>query len=147
MTDLLERPEVVRRAQARPGQADGRPSLGIADSARVAALVIAAILPFGRVFVTRDWLPPVLAAGILPVGLLWGLRRLRAPWWVAFPAVTVAWFWYAAVVLLPSTLWQGVVPTQNTARVAAYAAVQAIQRIAVVPAPVYPEIPLLLLAI
>jgi transglutaminase-like putative cysteine protease len=148
MTDLLERPEVVRRAQARPGQADdARRSLGIAEAARVAALVIAAILPFGRVFVTRDWLPPVLAAGILPVALLWGLRRLRAPWWVALPAVAVGWLWYAAVVLLPSTLWQGVVPTQNTARVAAEAAVLAIQRIAVVPAPVYPEIPLLLLAI
>jgi transglutaminase-like putative cysteine protease len=147
MTDLLERPEVVRRAQARPSQAIDRRSLGIADAARVAGLVVAAILPFGRVFATTEWLPPLLAAGILPIALLWGLRRLRAPWWISIPAVTVGWFWYTAVVLLPSTLWKSIIPTQTTARVMADAAMLAIQRIAVVPAPVYPEIPLLLLAV
>ncbi|HSK95631.1 MAG TPA: transglutaminaseTgpA domain-containing protein, partial [Euzebyales bacterium] len=147
MTDLLERPEVTRRAQARPAQHPPRRPVGIGEAARVVFLVVAAILPFGRVFATGDWVLPLLVAGILPVVLVWVLRRLQAPWWVTVAAVAVAWWWYVALALLPSTLWRGVLPTQDTVRVALEAALIAIQRIAVVPAPVYPEIPLLLLAV
>jgi transglutaminase-like putative cysteine protease len=147
MTDLLERPEVTRRVQARPAQSVARRPVGVGEAARVTVLVIAAILPFGRVFATGDWVLPLLTAGILPVALVWVLRRLRAPWWVTITAIVIAWWWYIALVLLPSTLWRGVLPTQDTVRVALDAVLIAVQRIAVVPAPVYPEIPLLLLAV
>jgi transglutaminase-like putative cysteine protease len=110
-------------------------------------MVVAAILPFGRVFATSEWLAPLLLAGLLPVALSWVLRRARAPWWATIAVVVVAWLWCTAVMLLPSTLWRGILPTTTTARVAVDAAVLAIQRIVVLPAPVYPEIPLLLLAV
>jgi hypothetical protein len=149
MTDLLERPkvEVQRRTQARPQQAAAPRSLGVADALRVAALVVAAILPFGRVFATSEWVVPLLLAGVVPVGLSWALRRIRAPWWAVAAAMLFAWAWYAAVMLLPTTMWRGILPTTDTIRVAAQAASIGIQRIVVLPAPVYPEIPLLLLAV
>jgi transglutaminase-like putative cysteine protease len=146
MTDLLERPEVTRRARARPTQSAPKRSQGVAESARVAALTIAATLPFGRVFATNEWMLPLLAAGVLPVALSGLLRRIRAPWWASFVVVVVGWLWYMAVTLLPTTLWYGI-PTQTTVRVAIGAAWLALHRIAVLPAPVYPEIPLLLLAV
>jgi transglutaminase-like putative cysteine protease len=147
MTDLLERPEVMRRARARPGQTTPKRSHGVADAARVAALTLAAILPFGRVFATNDWMLPLMAAGVLPITLSWMLRRIRAPWWAASAVVMTSWLWFMAVTLLPTTLWRGILPTQTTMRVAVDAAWLALHRIAVLPAPVYPEIPLLLLAV
>jgi len=147
VTTLLERPEAQRRARARPGQPPPQRSLGVADAAGVAVLVITAILPFGRVFATSDWFAPLLLAGALPVALSWVARRLRAPWWLAIALTVAGWLWYTAFTLLPSTLWGGVLPTLSTMLVAADATMLAIQRIALLPAPVYPETPLLLLAV
>lgn len=147
MTELLERPEVVRRAQARPSRSEqGRPG-DAAGSLRVAFLVLAAILPFGRVFATGEWVIPLAIAGLLPVASSWILRRARSPWWIALGVTVIAWLWYSALALLPNTLWAGVLPTLRTAQVAIDAAGLAIERVVVLPAPVYPEIPLLLLAI
>lgn len=146
MTTLLERPEAQRRARARPGHPAPRRTLGLARTASVAALVIAAILPFGRVFATSDWIVPLLLAGVVPVVLSWGLRQLRAPWWLAMALTVLAWLWYTAVMFLPGTLWGGLLPTLSTVQVATDATALAVQRIALLPAPVYPETPLLLLA-
>lgn len=147
MTSLLERPSQDRRTRARPSAAPPQRRSALAGSVRVAALIVASILPFGRVFVTGDWFVPLLLAGLLPVAVSYVTRRLRVAWWVAIVALGIAWLWYVAITLLPSTLWAGIVPTPTTARVAIQAAVIATERIAVLPAPVYPEIPLLLLAI
>lgn len=147
MTTLLERPEAQRRARARPGQSPPQRALGVADAVGVAVLVITAILPFGRVFATSDWFAPLVLAGVLPVALSWVARRLRAPWWLAVVLTVAGWLWYTAFTLLPSTLWGGVLPTLSTVLVAMDATVLAIQRIALLPAPVYPETPLLLLAV
>lgn len=147
MTTLLERPAPDRRARARPQRAPPRRNSVLAGSVRVAALVVAAILPFGRVFVTGGWLVPLVLAGLLPVALSYVTRRLRLAWWTTLAVLAVTWLWYVALTLLPTTLWAGIVPTPSTARVAVQAAVIGVERIAVLPAPVYPEIPLLLLAI
>jgi transglutaminase-like putative cysteine protease len=147
MTALLERPDAQRRARARAGQPPPQRSRGRAATLGVTALVVAAILPFGRVFATSDWVVPLLLAGVLPVALSWGMRQLRVPWWLALPLTLFGWLWYTAVVLLPSTLWSGLLPTLSTVQVAADATRIAIQRIAMLPAPVYPETPLLLLAV
>ncbi len=147
MTTLLERPQQNRRVQARPARSRRGRSGRLAATLRVAALIVAAILPFGRVFVTGGWFMPLVLAGLLPVALSHLTRRLRIPWWAALGLQALAWLWYVALTLLPSTLWAGVVPTAATARLAAQATIIAAQRIAVLPAPVYPEVPLLLLAI
>ncbi|HSK90452.1 MAG TPA: DUF3488 and transglutaminase-like domain-containing protein [Euzebyales bacterium] len=147
MTDLLERPREARRERARPARAAGRPSNGLAEAAGVGALVLAAVLPFGRVFATGEWRAPLLLAALLPVALTWALRRVRAPWWAAGLALLAGWAWCSAVMLLPNTLWGGWLPTTTTAGVAFDATMVALQRIALLPAPVYPEIPLLLLAV
>ncbi|CAN5911376.1 hypothetical protein BH23ACT10_BH23ACT10_19970 [soil metagenome] len=147
MTTLLERPAPDRRTRARPRRVPPQRTSALAGTVRVAALVVAAILPFGRVFATGDWFLPLLLAGLLPVALSYVTRRLRLAWWTTLAVLALTWLWYVAVTLLPTTLWAGVVPTAATARVAVQAAVIAVERIAVLPAPVYPEIPLLLLAI
>ncbi|MBW3605523.1 MAG: DUF3488 and transglutaminase-like domain-containing protein [Actinobacteria bacterium] len=147
MTTLLERPQQQRRDRARPGRAPQVRRAAPPGTLRVAALVVAAILPFGRVFVTGAWFLPLLFAGLLPVALSYLTRRLRVAWWAGIGVLVLAWLWYVAITLLPATLWAGVVPTPATARVTVQAAVIATERIAVLPAPVYPEIPLLLLAI
>ena len=147
MSALLERPVEERRAQARPGRAPGRRPSDVAATLRVAALVVTAILPFGRVFITSDWFMPLLLAALLPVGVSFVARRAGLHWWSALALQAVASLWYTALILLPSTLWGGVVPTLDSARLAIRVAVLGAERIAVLPAPVYPEVPLLLLAV
>jgi transglutaminase-like putative cysteine protease len=147
MSTLLERPAEARRARARPGRAPRRRSSDVAATLRVAALIMAAILPFGRVFITEDWFMPLLLAALLPVGVSFVARRAGVQWWTALALQVIASVWYTALVLLPSTLWAGVIPTLESARLAARVAVIGAERIAVLPAPVYPEVPLLLLAI
>ncbi len=147
MTTLLERPAQDRRTRARPSRSSRLRPGQLAASVRIAALVVAAVLPFGRVFVTGDWFVPLALAGLLPVALSYLTRRLRVPWWAALCVLSLGWLWYVALTLLPSTLWAGLVPTRATAELAAQAAAVAATRIAVLPAPVYPEVPLLLLAI
>jgi len=147
MSTLLERPVEERRVQARPGRVQRRRSSDVGATLRVAALVVAAILPFGRVFITSEWFMPLLLAALLPVGLSFVAQRVGLRWWTALVLQAVASVWYAALVLLPSTLWGGVVPTLESARLAARVAVIGAERIAVLPAPVYPEVPLLLLAV
>ena len=147
MSTLLERPVEERRARARPGRTPDRRPSDVAATLRVAALVVAAVLPFGRVFITADWFMPLVFAALLPVGVSFVARRAGLRWWSALALQVLAYLWYTAVVLLPSTLWGGVVPTLESARLAARVAVLGAERIAVLPAPVYPEIPLLLLAV
>lgn len=147
MTALLERPDVDRRTRARPGRTRRRRTPDASATVRVAALVIAATLPFGRVFITDQWFVPLIAAALLPVGLSYLARLLGLRWWGAFGLQAGAWLWYAAVVLLPSTLWGGVVPTAETLRIGVRVVAIAVERVAVLPAPVYPEVPLLLLAV
>jgi transglutaminase-like putative cysteine protease len=113
---------------------------------RVAVLVLAALLPYGRVFATGDWVVPVVSAALLPIGLSWLTRRLRTPWWAALGLVAAAWLWCTARLLLPDTMWNGLLPTPTTLRVMVDAAVLGVQRIAVLPAPIYPERPVLLVA-
>ena len=147
MSTLLERPVEERRAQARPGREPRRSSSDVGATLRVAALVVAAILPFGRVFITGEWFVPLLLAALLPVGLSFVARRVGLRWWTALALQAVASVWYTALVLLPSTLWGGVIPTLESATLAARVAVIGAERIAVLPAPVYPEVPLLQLAV
>ena len=147
MSTLLERPVEERRAQARPGRAPRRGPSDVAATLRVAALIVTAILPFGRVFITGDWFMPLLLAALLPVGVSFVARRTGLRWWTALALQAVASVWYTALVLLPSTLWGGVLPTLDSARLAVRVAVIGAERIAVLPAPVYPEVPLLLLAV
>ena len=147
MTALLERPDEDRAVRARPGQAPRRRAANGPATLRVTALVVAATLPFGRVFITDQWLVPLLTAALLPVGLSYLARVLRLRWWGALGLQAVAWLWCVAVVLLPGTLWAGVVPTPETAQFGVRVAVIAAERVAVLPAPVYPEVPLLLLAV
>lgn len=147
MSTLLERPAEERRTRARPGRTPRRGASDIAATLRVAALIVAAILPFGRVFITGDWFMPLLLAALLPVGISFVARRTGMRWWTALTLQAVASVWYTALVLLPSTLWAGVIPTLESVRLSVRVAVIGAERIAVLPAPVYPEVPLLLLAI
>ena len=147
MTDLLERPEVQRRARARPAPPPPPVRAHAGESVAVALLALAAIMPFGRVFATPDWVVPLAAAAVLPVALSWVLRRLAAPWWAALALTLLGWLWYTSATLLPGTLWNGFLPTLSSLRVAFDAVLLAVQRIALLPAPVYPETPLLVLAV
>jgi transglutaminase-like putative cysteine protease len=146
MTTLLERPAEDRRARARPTPRPPSVAADATGALRVAALVFAAVLPFGRVFITGEWFVPVLLAGLLPVGISLLARRLRLRWWWGLALQVVAWLWFTAFMLLPATLWAGL-PTLESARLAVRVTVIGIERVAVLPAPVYPEVPLLLLAV
>jgi transglutaminase-like putative cysteine protease len=146
MTTLLERPTGDRRARARPTAAPPSRSVDIAGTLRVAALVFAALLPFGRVFITGEWFVPVVLAGLLPIGISLLTRQLRMQWWWGLALQVIGWLWFMAFALLPSTLWTGL-PTLESARLAVRVAIIGVERVAVLPAPVYPEVPLLLLAV
>jgi transglutaminase-like putative cysteine protease len=150
MTATLERPRQRRTGRTGPAPRRRRPGRGpgadAVASLRVAALAVAAVLPYGRVFLTDEWLVPLLAAAVLPVAVSFAARRLRARWWVALAVQTVAWVWFLGLALLPTTLWGDLIPTPATTRIALQAALFGVQRIAILPAPVYPEISLLVLA-
>lgn len=146
MTALLQRPD-PRRVRARPSPSPARTETSAVGSLLVALLVASSLVGFTRVFATSEWIVPLLLAGLAPVLLSWVTRRLGSPWPLALFVAATGWLWYTAVTLLPSTLWAGVVPTPSTLAVMADAAALATERIAVLPAPVYPEIPLLLLAV
>ncbi|HEX6254580.1 MAG TPA: transglutaminaseTgpA domain-containing protein [Euzebyales bacterium] len=146
MTTLLDRPAGDRRARARPRSTPPSRSVDLAGTLRVAALVFAATLPFGRVFITGEWFAPLVLAGLLPVGISLLARQLRLRWWWGVGLQVVAWLWFAAFTLLPSTLWAGL-PTTESVRLAIRVGVIAVERVAVLPAPVYPEVPLLLLGV
>lgn len=144
MTATLERPRQRTGPPAR--RPTRRPAADVVASLRVAALALAAVLPYGRVFLTDEWFVPLLAAAVLPVVVSFVARRLRARWWAALAVLALAWVWFLGLALLPSTLWADLLPTPATTRVTLQAALFGVQRIAILPAPVYPEISLLVLA-
>lgn len=147
MTTTLESPrQRASRTPPPPRRPARRPPSDVAASLRVAALAVAAVLPYGRVFLTEEWLAPLVTAAVLPVVVSFVTRRLRAPWWVAIAVLALAWLWFLGLALLPSTLWADLLPTPATTRLTLQAALFGVQRIAILPAPVYPEISLLVLA-
>ena len=63
----------------------------------VAALVVAASLPLGRLFRTGSIFPTTFAAAAVSTAVAWALRRLRAPTIVSAVAALAAFVWFASI--------------------------------------------------
>jgi transglutaminase-like putative cysteine protease len=103
------------------GPASGSPSGGEHSPAEnglllaaVTATVLAACLPFTRVFDGPGFIRPVVAAVLLPIGLSWAARLLRLGAASALGVAVLGWAAFVAVTFLPDTLAGGVVPTTST---------------------------------
>lgn len=113
----------------------------------VVALLAAACLPFGRVFVGWAFLRPVLGAVLVAVGLSWGCRRFGAGPVTALAVSAVGWALFVTAAFLPGTAALGILPT--TATLAAFPEMwaQGVELIGARPAPVFADPALLLLTV
>lgn len=110
-------------------------------------LLIAAVLPLGRVFVGWGFLRPVVAAVLIIVGLSWACRRVG---WGPVPALAVSalgWAAFVVVVFLRDTAVLGVVPTPRTLEGFGQLWTHGFQLIATRPPPTFAEPSLLLLTV
>ncbi|MPZ89400.1 MAG: hypothetical protein GEU81_15290, partial [Nitriliruptorales bacterium] len=151
-TLLRERPAGAQRptdahpdAAHRPAGTAGEGEHGLL--AAVIALLLTASLPLARVFVGLDFLFPVLAAALLPLGVAWGSRRLGLGPAFTLVCSVVAWAVYVSLVFLSSTLIFGLVPTPDTARGAFDLWLSGLELVQIRPSPTYVEPGLLFLAV
>jgi transglutaminase-like putative cysteine protease len=70
---------------------------GLPPELGVAALVVAASLPLGRLFRTSEIIAVAISASAASTAVAWGLRRLRAPALLAAVGSFAAFLWYASL--------------------------------------------------
>ncbi len=124
-------------------QRDPHPGMRLVGAA--VAMVAAACVPLGQVFIDGRWAWPVLAAVGLPVAIAQLSRRCGAGPWLALAASVAGWFGFAAIAFLPDSLGVGFLPTADTPVALAALWARGVQLARVQPAPVYPDLGMLLL--
>jgi transglutaminase-like putative cysteine protease len=110
----------------------------------VAALVVAASLPLGRLFRTGNIFSASFAATAVSLAVAWGLRRLRVPTFVAAIASVAAFLWFASLVFFRDSMF-GPFPTPDSLTHIMDATVVAIRRSQTDAAPVAASTPFLCL--
>ncbi|MGH8930587.1 MAG: transglutaminaseTgpA domain-containing protein [Egibacteraceae bacterium] len=110
------------------------------------AMVAAACVPLGQVFIGGRWAWPVLAAVLLPMAIAQLSRRCGSGPWLALIASVAGWFVFAAIAFLPDSLGAGFLPTAQTPVALADLWARGVELARVQPAPVYPDLGMLLLA-
>ena len=71
----------------------------------VAALVVAASIPLGRLFRTGNVVAAAVAAATLSTAVAWGLRRLRAPAVLSVLGSAAAFLWFSSVAFFRGSLF------------------------------------------
>lgn len=115
--------------------------------AAVTMLVVAACLPLAHVYDGLGWLPEVLTAALLAVGIAWVCRRIGLGPIGAFAASVVGWFGFVAIAFADHTLTGGVVPTLETLHEVITLWDQGIELVRHRSAPVFEEPGLMLLTV
>ena len=115
--------------------------------AAVLALLISGVLAQTRVFIGLDFLRPLLAAVLLPVGLSIGVRRLGGGPVTSLLAGIVGWAAFVGVAFLPETLAFGVLPTRATASALTELWTRGLELVRLRPSPTFAETGLLLLSV
>jgi transglutaminase-like putative cysteine protease len=106
----------------------------------VAALVVAASIPLGRLFRTGSIFSTTLAAAAVSAAIAFGLRRLRAPTLVSAAASLAAFCWFASLAFFRHTML-GPFPTPDSMAHLWDAFVVAIRRSQTDAAPVAVSVP------
>jgi len=71
----------------------------------VAALVVAASIPLGRLFRTGNVVATAVAAAAVSTAVAWGLRRLRAPAALAVLGSIVGFLWFSSIAFFHGALF------------------------------------------
>ena len=93
----------------------------------VAALVVAAALPLGRLFRTGDIFTAAIAAAAISTTVAWGLRRLHAPALVSVIGSLAAFLWFASLAFFKGSTF-GPFPTPHSIQLIWHATGDAIHR-------------------
>ncbi|HUH08678.1 MAG TPA: DUF3488 and transglutaminase-like domain-containing protein [Egibacteraceae bacterium] len=157
MTAVLTRPEGVRaepdgRAAAPapsrgPDQDRRRAAGGVELTAAVVLLLVAACLPLTRVFMGYEFLPPVLGAGLLALGVSWGCRKAALGWPATLLATVAGWVAFVSAAYFRETLVAGAIPTLDTARAAWELWTYGMELIQIRTAPAFAEPPILFITV
>src|SRR6185503_14227859 len=115
------RPHPRRLARALRGSAGSVPRhmanvdrrYAVPSELGVAALVVAASIPLGRLFRTGSILSTAIATVAVGAAVAWGLRRLRAPTFLSAVASLAAFLWFASLVFFRDSMF-GPFPTPDS---------------------------------
>ncbi len=118
---------------------------GLPPELGVAALVVAASLPLGRLFRTSEISAVAFSAAVAGTAVAWGLRRVRAPALVSALVSFAAFLWFASLAFFRDALW-GPLPSPQALSMIWDAAVDGIRRSQTDAAPVPATTPFLCLA-
>ena len=118
---------------------------GLPPELGVAALVVAASLPLGRLFRTSEIGAVAVAASAASTAVAWGMRRLRAPALVSVLASFAAFLWFASLAFFREAMI-GPLPSPRAISLIWDAAVDGIRRSQTDAAPVAAATPFLCLA-
>jgi hypothetical protein len=108
---------------------------GLPPELGVAALVVAASLPLGRLFRTSEIGALAIAASGTSTAVAWGLRRVRAPALVSAAASFAAFLWFASLAFFRGEMF-GPFPSPRSLSLIWEAAVDGIRRSQTDAAPV-----------
>ncbi|MGH2785102.1 MAG: transglutaminase TgpA family protein [Actinomycetota bacterium] len=108
---------------------------GLPPELGVAALVVAASLPLGRLFRSSEIGALAIAASATSTAVAWGLRRLRAPAILAAAASFAAFLWFASFAFFRDAMF-GPFPSPRSLSLIWDAAVEGIKRSQTDAAPV-----------
>jgi hypothetical protein len=103
------------------------------------ALLVAACIPYVRVYVGLDFLRPLLASALLSAGLAWACRRAGAGPLSALAVSVAGWAILSSVAFLPDTLAFGVLPTLASIDAGGELWLRGLELIRIRPAPAFAE--------
>ncbi|CAN5128820.1 hypothetical protein BH20ACT8_BH20ACT8_14540 [soil metagenome] len=107
--------------------------------AATVTLLVAACIPYVRVYVGLDFLRPLLASALLSVGLAWACRRAGAGPVSALVVSVAGWAILSSVAFLPDTLALGVLPTLASVDAGVQLWLRGLELIRIRPSPAFAE--------
>lgn len=118
---------------------------GLPPELAVAALVVTASFPLGRLFRTGEVGTVALAAAAAGAVVAWALRRARAPALLAASASFAAFVWFTSIVFFRDTML-GPLPSGRSLTLIWQSMAEGVRRSQSDTAPVPPDVPFLCLA-